>query len=41
MIFGANGQKIVARAKYEQSYRPDGGLGCGGNAEMIRFNIPS
>lgn len=40
MIFGANGQKIVARAKYAQSYRPDGGLGCGGSAEMIRFKMP-
>ena len=37
MIFGTNGTKIVTRAKYEQSYRPDGGLGCGGNMQGVTF----
>lgn len=37
MTFGPNGQKVLARARFEQSYRPDGGLGCGGGATVINF----
>jgi tetratricopeptide (TPR) repeat protein len=37
MIFSANGQKIVGRARFEQSYRPDSGLGCGGSMTNVIF----
>jgi tetratricopeptide (TPR) repeat protein len=40
MIFGRNGEKIISRSKYEQSYRPDGGLGCGGSLRGIYFKMP-
>jgi hypothetical protein len=33
-------EKIIARGKYEKSYRPDGGLGCSDDTNFIRFNIP-
>lgn len=40
MIFSTNGLKIVSRARFEQSYRPNGGLGCGGNNMKITFRVP-
>ena len=40
MVFSNNGLKIVSRARFEQSYRPSGGLGCGGNNMKITFRVP-
>jgi tetratricopeptide (TPR) repeat protein len=37
MAFSSNGEKITARARYEQTYRPDGGLGCSANSVGITF----
>jgi tetratricopeptide (TPR) repeat protein len=37
MAFDRNGEKILARARYEQSFRPGGHLGCGGNQATIHF----
>lgn len=37
LVFSENGAKILTRAKYEQSYRPEGGLGCGGQTEGVVF----
>lgn len=39
-IFGDSGKKIVAGVRYEQSYRPAGGLGCGGSSHRIVFRRP-
>jgi hypothetical protein len=39
-VFTEAGTGIVKTARYEKSYRPDGGLGCGGNTQRVKFNIP-
>ncbi|PTQ07371.1 hypothetical protein CLG96_17645 [Sphingomonas oleivorans] len=39
-IFGAAAQKMLGNAIYEQSYRPQGALGCGGQQVGVRFSLP-
>lgn len=39
-IFGKAAQMGIAGAKYAKSYRPDGGLGCGGSSSRYRFVAP-
>ena len=31
----------IAGSRYEESYRPDGGLGCGGRIRRVVFRMPS
>lgn len=40
MAFSTNASKIVGRIRYEQSYRPDGALGCSGSNGNITFKMP-
>lgn len=40
MIFSKNGVGIVTNAKYEQSYRPQGSMGCQGSNMNITFRMP-
>jgi tetratricopeptide (TPR) repeat protein len=40
MIFGKNGQTIVARTKFEPTYRPGGSAGCSGGFRSITFRMP-
>ena len=35
-----NGVALMSRAKFEQTYRPDGAMGCGGSVGTIRFVNP-
>ena len=39
-VFTKAGAKTIAGAKYSKSYRPDGGLGCGGESQRVRFVMP-
>lgn len=39
-VFSEAGAKTIAGARYAKSYRPDGGLGCGGSAQRVRFAMP-
>lgn len=36
-VFGDGAKDIVRGTRYEESYRPDGGLGCGGNLRRVIF----
>lgn len=38
-VFSDAGRRAMAGARYSASYRPDGGLGCGGIAQRVRFQI--
>ncbi|MGC4249926.1 MAG: hypothetical protein QM605_00260 [Sphingobium sp.] len=40
MIFSENGRKILSRARFEQSYRPASGLGCGRRFSTVNFRTP-
>jgi len=40
IVFSPNGVALMSRAKYEQTYRPDGALGCGGSVGTIHFVNP-
>lgn len=40
-VFSQAGGGIVKSARYEKSFRPDGGLGCGGSTQRVRFLLPS
>ena len=40
MAFSTNASKIVGHARYQQSYRPDGALGCSGSNFSISFKMP-
>ncbi|WP_442681164.1 hypothetical protein ACSBM8_08350 [Sphingomonas sp. ASY06-1R] len=40
LMFGEGTVKAMAKTRYTQSYRPDGGLGCGGAIMRIRYVIP-
>lgn len=40
MAFSTNASKIVGHIRYEQSYRPDGALGCSGSNANINFKMP-
>lgn len=39
-VFSQAGAGVIAKARYEKSYRPDGGLGCGGSSQGVRFALP-
>lgn len=39
-VFTKAGTATVASARFEESYRPDGGLGCGGKVQRIVFRMP-
>ena len=39
-IFGAPAAKNIKNFRYQQSYRPEGGLGCGGQRQRISYLIP-
>ena len=38
--FGDATVKAMAKARYTQTYRPEGGLGCGGASPQLPFVIP-
>ncbi|MGY4396074.1 outer membrane biosynthesis protein TonB/tetratricopeptide (TPR) repeat protein [Sphingomonas sp. UYAg733] len=38
-VFTKAGKETLATAKYEKSFRPDGGLGCGGSVQRVKFLI--
>jgi hypothetical protein len=38
--FGDVTVQAMARARYTQTYRPEGGLGCGGATLQFRFLMP-
>jgi outer membrane biosynthesis protein TonB len=40
-IFGNTAQRIVNAARYQSSFRPEGGAACSANNEMVRFMIPN
>lgn len=39
LVFTDGARQIVASTRYTKSYRPAGGLACGGNSSMIKFII--
>ena len=39
-VFSQAGAKTLADARYAKSYRPDGGLGCGGSQQNVVFSMP-
>ncbi|MDB5704831.1 MAG: hypothetical protein JWN66_1947 [Sphingomonas bacterium] len=39
-VFTKAGSNLIANARFEKSYRPDGGLGCGGSTSGVRFILP-
>jgi tetratricopeptide (TPR) repeat protein len=39
-VFAQSAKKATERSRYEQTFRPDGGLGCGGLGWKIRFAMP-
>ncbi|PHQ63789.1 MAG: hypothetical protein COC10_04355 [Sphingobium sp.] len=41
IVFSANGAKIISRARFEQSYRPGGAMGCSGSMSNVTFRMPS
>ncbi|MEO9130893.1 MAG: tetratricopeptide repeat protein [Sphingomonas sp.] len=40
-VFTKAGDKVVGMAQFEKTYRPDGGLGCGGSKSRVRFTLGS
>ena len=38
-VFTKAGKSVIGGARYEKSFRPDGGLGCGGQNNRIKFRI--
>lgn len=39
-IFANAAQRILNAARYQSSYRPNGGAACSANNEMVKFTIP-
>lgn len=39
-VFGDLTAAGIRKFRYEQSYRPEGGLGCGGQRQTVRYAIP-
>ena len=39
-IFTKAGKETFRSARFEKSFRPDGGIGCGGTSQRVRFLIP-
>ena len=40
-VFTDAGTGVLTGARFAKSYRPDGGLGCGGDTTRVRFRMPS
>jgi hypothetical protein len=40
-VFTKAGKNVLEGARFSKSYRPDGGLGCGGDVQRVKFQIPS
>jgi tetratricopeptide (TPR) repeat protein len=38
-VFSKAGARVIGRSRFEKSYRPDGGLGCGSNTMRTGFRI--
>jgi len=38
-VFSKSAARVIARSRFEKSYRPDGGLGCGSNTQRTGFRI--
>ena len=39
-IFSTASEKMMQGARFDKSYRPDGGLGCGASVTGVRFQLP-
>lgn len=39
-VFSPAAEKMFKTARYEKTFRPDGGLGCGANLGRVRFILP-
>ncbi|MGO1303211.1 MAG: energy transducer TonB, partial [Sphingomonas parapaucimobilis] len=39
-IFSQAAEKAFTSMRYEKTYRPDGGVGCGASVNGIRFQLP-
>jgi hypothetical protein len=39
-VFSESGKKLIDRFRYEATYRPGGGLACGGMSTRVRFMLP-
>lgn len=39
-VFSPAGEGIIRSARFEKTFRPDGGLGCGAQGSQVRFQIP-
>lgn len=39
-VFTKAGTGVIGGARYEATYRPDGGLACGGSTNRVRFILP-
>jgi len=39
-VFSKAGAKTIAGARFEKSFRPDGGLGCGAQTTGVTFRLP-
>ena len=39
-VFTKAGTQTVAGARYTKTFRPDGGVGCGGLSQNVRFKMP-
>lgn len=40
-VFTKAGTNTVATARYSKTFRPDGGVGCGGLSQRVRFTLPN
>ncbi|KQN25958.1 hypothetical protein ASE86_07190 [Sphingomonas sp. Leaf33] len=38
-VFSDGGRDLVRTARFSKTFRPDGGLGCGGTSTRVRFNL--
>lgn len=39
-VFSPAGEKVFRSARFEKTFRPDGGLGCGAQVSRVRFQMP-
>lgn len=39
-VFSGAGEKVFKSARFEKTFRPDGGLGCGALSQRVRFLMP-
>jgi tetratricopeptide (TPR) repeat protein len=40
-VFSKAGAQTIAGARFDRSFRPDGGLGCGAQKTRVRFQLPN